>query len=155
MSAEDLYAHVPKKRTAAGALLRNADGLILLVEPTYKPSWEIPGGIVERDESPKAAARREIFEELGLRVELAALLCVDWNSALPPGDEALMFIFDGGMLDGEVAERIRLPQQELASWRWVRLEEAQQLARPRLVRRLAACISASTSGVAAYLEDGV
>jgi ADP-ribose pyrophosphatase YjhB (NUDIX family) len=37
---------------AAGALLFDEDGRILLVEPTYKPYWEIPGGVVEADESP-------------------------------------------------------------------------------------------------------
>jgi hypothetical protein len=49
---------LPKKRMAAGVLFRSADRRVLLVEPSYKPNWEIPGGIVEPDESPWAAAAR-------------------------------------------------------------------------------------------------
>lgn len=33
---------------------------ILLLEPTYKDNWEIPGGIIEENESPKEACEREI-----------------------------------------------------------------------------------------------
>ncbi|HEY9339368.1 MAG TPA: NUDIX hydrolase, partial [Kribbella sp.] len=43
---------------AAGVLFRAVDGRVLLVEPSYKPNWEIPGGAVEADESPWAAAAR-------------------------------------------------------------------------------------------------
>ena len=50
-----IAARMPRKRVSAGALFRDAAGRILVVEPTYKDSWEIPGGIVEgvsRDSPP-------------------------------------------------------------------------------------------------------
>ena len=34
----------PKKRMGAGVLIRDEQGRVLLVEPTYKQSWEIPSG---------------------------------------------------------------------------------------------------------------
>jgi ADP-ribose pyrophosphatase YjhB (NUDIX family) len=60
---------LPRKWMAAGVVIRDADGRVLMVEPTYKDAWEIPGGVVEADESPRAACRRELHEELGLPLE--------------------------------------------------------------------------------------
>ena len=67
------YARLPAKRVAAGALCQDAAGRVLLVEPTYKDVWELPGGMVEADESPLAACRRELREELGIEVTPACL----------------------------------------------------------------------------------
>jgi len=48
------------------------DGKVLLVERAKPPAglWSFPGGHVEPGESAAAAARRELFEETGLRAEL-------------------------------------------------------------------------------------
>ena len=61
-------------RVAAGALIRNPAGQILLVKPTYKDGWDIPGGYVEPGESPGAACLRELKEEIErLRAEFKEL----------------------------------------------------------------------------------
>jgi 8-oxo-dGTP pyrophosphatase MutT (NUDIX family) len=60
---------------AAGVLLTDAAERVLIVEPVYKDYWEIPGGTVDANESPYAAACRELVEELGLsRAEVAGLV---------------------------------------------------------------------------------
>lgn len=82
---DDFTATLPRKRLAAGVLFRDPTGRVLLVEPTYKDHWELPGGCVEADESPFAAAARETDEELGLAVRPGRLLIVDW---VPPGPVA-------------------------------------------------------------------
>ncbi|WP_203719432.1 NUDIX domain-containing protein, partial [Asanoa siamensis] len=38
---------------AAGAFFTDEYGQIMLVRPTYKPYWDIPGGYVEPTESPR------------------------------------------------------------------------------------------------------
>jgi ADP-ribose pyrophosphatase YjhB (NUDIX family) len=83
---------------AAGALFRSSDGRVLLVEPSYKPNWEIPGGAVEADESPWAAASRELLEELGTERPLGRLLVVDHVHAYDGRPDAMVFVFDGGVV---------------------------------------------------------
>ena len=56
----DFWASLPRKRVAAAVLFTDGDGRVLLVEPTYKEHWEVPGGSVEVDEAPYAAAVREV-----------------------------------------------------------------------------------------------
>jgi 8-oxo-dGTP diphosphatase len=57
------------------AVLRDRRGRVLIAErPTGKPLagyWEFPGGKLEPDELAAAALRRELREELGIRVQAA------------------------------------------------------------------------------------
>ena len=76
-----IASRLPRKTTAGGALIRNREGLILFLEPTYKPTLEIPGGVAEQNESPLDACRREVREEIGLDIEIGGLLVVDWVPA--------------------------------------------------------------------------
>jgi 8-oxo-dGTP pyrophosphatase MutT (NUDIX family) len=59
-------ASLARKRMAATAFFRDEDGRVLLVNPVHKETWDLPGGAVEAEESPYAACRREVAEELGL-----------------------------------------------------------------------------------------
>ena len=97
-------------RVAAGALFLDPAGRVLLVHPTYKDSWDIPGGYVEQGESPAAACRREVAEELGLDRQPRRLLAVDWAPHEREGDK-LLFLFDCGDLADDQA-RIRLDPTE-------------------------------------------
>jgi ADP-ribose pyrophosphatase YjhB (NUDIX family) len=62
----------PRHALGAGALVCDADGRILLIQQTYQrpPVWLPPGGWVDRGETPREAARREVREELGISVEI-------------------------------------------------------------------------------------
>lgn len=135
-------------RVAAGALFIDETGRILLVHPTYKDTWDIPGGYVERGESPAAACRREIAEELGLVREPVALLSIDWAPSEREGDK-LLFIFDCGELGHDI-ERIRLADGELDRWEWVSLNDLHSYVVPRLARRL----HTTATCQARYLEHG-
>ena len=86
---------LPKKRTAAGALFTNKEGKVLLVVPTYKSEWEIPGGTVEENESPKQACEREVLEELGISVKIGRLLRLDYRAETDHATELLIFLFEG------------------------------------------------------------
>jgi 8-oxo-dGTP pyrophosphatase MutT (NUDIX family) len=98
------------------------------------------------DESPHAAARRELSEELGLDRPLGGLLAVDWVPATPERTEGLILVFDGGPLTPIDTAAIQLPADELAAWRFAALDQ--------LPGRITACLVARTTGETAYLEDG-
>ena len=71
LSREELVkfiATLPTRRLAAGAVIRNEHGELLLVQPNYKDGWILPGGTVEAGEAPKPGCFREVEEELGLRL---------------------------------------------------------------------------------------
>ncbi|MEV2272914.1 NUDIX hydrolase [Nonomuraea africana] len=134
-----------RKRVGADVLIRDERGRILLVNPGYKPDWDLPGGMAEANESPAAAARREIKEELGLDLEIGRLLVVDWVPPHGPWDDSLMFIFDGGTIKGSVWPT----DDEVDEARFFQESEAQDLLRPYVWRRLRAALD-----VPAYLEHG-
>ena len=147
-------ASATRVRAAAGMILRDRAGRVLVVHPTYKDVWEVPGGMVEPDESPADACVREIQEELGLRVPTGPLLCVDWVPANPPWDGGLMFVFDGGVLTADQITTIRLCPDELDRFDFVEPERLDEMLIPRLARRVAAAVAAIGHG-GVYLEDGV
>jgi 8-oxo-dGTP diphosphatase len=151
---DQYMASLARKRMAAGALFRDAAGQVLLVEPTYKPTWEIPGGAVEENESPTAACRREVIEELALDRPVGRVLAIDWIPPRPERTEGLMFVYDGGVLTPADIKAIRLPADELASYAFVEPERIPELASAPLARRIAACLDAAATCTAISLENG-
>lgn len=81
-------AGLTRVRAAAGVILRDDQGQVLLVYPTYKNGAELPGGSLELDESPLQACQRELKEELGFVPAVGGLLCVDWVPPAPRGTAA-------------------------------------------------------------------
>ncbi|MDT3400376.1 NUDIX domain-containing protein [Streptomyces sp. B1866] len=141
---------------AAGVLLFDDDDRVLLVDPTYKPGWEFPGGVVEPGEAPARAGVREVVEELGVRPdEPLRLLVVDWEPPDPYGHGGLRLLFDGGLLGPERAGKVTLPPAELRAWRFATEEEAAELLPPARHRRLHWALRARRQGRPRYLEAGV
>lgn len=143
---------IGRKRVAAGALLLNTEQRILLVNPTYKPQWEIPGGMVEEAESPLAACRREVLEEIGVAIQPGPLLSVGYLQDRGRGD-AVRFVFWGGVLDESAIRQIRLPADELSEYRFVTLAEASQLLRPTLHAQVAQALQNLHDGQQVYWEE--
>jgi 8-oxo-dGTP diphosphatase len=138
----------------SGVLLTDAAGRVLLVEPTYKDYWEVPGGVVEADESPYDAAVRELKEELGLLVTPGRLLVVDWVPPRTGRTEGVMFIYSGGVLSADRERSIVLPADELRSWAWCTEAEADERLSELLARRVRAAVKAAGQSTTSYLEDG-
>ncbi len=128
---------------------------VLLVDPTYKPGWEFPGGIVEPGESPARAGRREVAEELGIELTGGLeLLVVDWEPPHPPGHGGLRLLFDGGRMPSADIGRLLLPDAELRAWRFVTEDEAAGLLPPVRLDRLRWALRAREQGRPLNLEAG-
>ncbi|QJS13363.1 NUDIX domain-containing protein [Streptomyces argyrophyllae] len=141
---------------AAGVLLFDEHDRVLLVDPTYKPGWEFPGGVVERGEAPARAGMREVAEETGIHLrEVPRLLVVDWERPVPPGFGGLRLLFDGGRLASGEASRVLLPGPELRAWRFATEQEAASMLPPVRYERLRWALRARERGSALYLEAGV
>ncbi|MFC9331684.1 NUDIX domain-containing protein [Kitasatospora sp. NPDC057015] len=62
MSDSAALQAVARPRTAAGVLFFDEADRVLLVRPTYKLGWEIPGGQLHPGETPSETAAREVQE---------------------------------------------------------------------------------------------
>ncbi|MGV9601300.1 NUDIX domain-containing protein [Streptosporangium sandarakinum] len=154
-SIDPYVASLPRKWMGASALLRNAAGEVLLVDPVYKPGFEVPGGSIDQGESPRAACRREVFEEIGLDRPVGRLLVVDWVPPRPgwPYD-GMIFFYDGGILGEEEIAAIRLQEEELAEWVFASPDQVAALVPAVLARRIAACLRVLDSGATVSMEEG-
>jgi 8-oxo-dGTP diphosphatase len=145
-------ADLPAIPVSAGALIFDQAGRLLILKPTYKTGWTIPGGIMEADgETPWDACRREVREECGIEVRSGRLACVDFRPGRPGRPDGIRFLFDCGPADDAVLAAITIQPEEIAEYRIVQLGTALTLLRPPIRRRVRA-VSRHRRFV--YLEDG-
>lgn len=140
-------------RAAAGVLFFDEVGRVLLVRPSYKPGWDIPGGYLHPGETPSEAAAREVSEELGIKPPIGRLLVADWAPHPDEGDK-ILFVFDGGQLTREHIAQIQLEPAEIAEYAYHDPALIGQLLIPRLARRIAAATTVRASSQTVYLEHG-
>ncbi|MHB1008078.1 MAG: NUDIX domain-containing protein [Propionibacteriaceae bacterium] len=148
-----MNAVLPRTRVIAHALFRDVADRVLVLAVSYKDDWELPGGIVEPHEPPRRGAEREVLEEIGLERSLGQPLVVDW---LPPHlgwDDAVEFIFDGGVLTPEEVAAITLNYGEISAAHWLSAAEAGARMSPLAARRLE-WIDRVRPGTTTYFEEG-
>jgi len=145
-------AELPAIPVSAGALIFDRAGRLLILKPTYKTGWTIPGGVMENDgETPWDACQREVREECGIELSSGRLACVDFRSGRPGHPGGIRFLFDCGPADDAALAAIKLQPEEIAEHRFVPLDTALALLRPPIRRRVRA-VSRHRGFV--YLEDG-
>jgi 8-oxo-dGTP pyrophosphatase MutT (NUDIX family) len=125
----------------------------MLIRPTYKPHWDIPGGYVEPNESPYRACVREIGEELGITRRLGSLLVVDWAPTDQEGDK-ILYIFDGGRLSDDDLARVAFVDGEISEYRYLDATDIGNLVPARLARRIATALDAKHRRQPTYAEHG-
>jgi 8-oxo-dGTP diphosphatase len=95
------------------------DGRVLLVHRDRYDDWSLPKGKLEPGETWEEAARREVWEETGLRCELGEFL---GTTTYAPGGEPKEVWWWLMAAEGEPG-----PSNEVDDVRWATVEEAREL----------------------------
>jgi len=152
----DFYKNLPKKRMGTGVLIFDEENKILIVKPTYKDNWSLPGGIVEQDESPRNACLREVEEEIGIELKKIEFVCIDYVKGNEEKDENLQFIFQYPKLNLEQKSNIKIDGKEIGEFRFVEYKEAIKLfggLTTKMAKRVVKCIDSINKDKPIYLEN--
>ncbi|MEO0014932.1 MAG: hypothetical protein RLZZ535_3321, partial [Cyanobacteriota bacterium] len=118
-----------------------------------KNTWNLPGGVVEANESPQNACIREVREEIGIEITPERLLCIDYTSKKEEAIESLQFIFFGGILAPEKISEIEIATDEISAYQFLPPKQALTLVSQTLARRITQCLTISDRSETLYLED--
>lgn len=112
------------------AIVLNENNEFLLVKHTYDHGWFLPGGGVDRNESPQAAIKRELNEEVGICVigEPKVFSCYH-HKIFGATDVPILFI----VLE---FSQIEASSSEIEEYRWFKIEALPDTISPGSKRRL-------------------
>lgn len=153
LPSKEYYKSLSKKHMGAGVLLFNRKNELLIVKPSYKKGWSIPGGTIDANESPRECAIRETKEEIGIKLKKLRLVCIDYKKTKGYNLENLQFIFYGGILSDKEMVKINLENKELKGYKFISVNDNLNLLRPNLRKRLPNCLKAIKTNSVFYLEE--
>ncbi|MCX7558483.1 RNA pyrophosphohydrolase [Sulfitobacter sp. F26204] len=136
MTPEEI-AKLPYRR-CVGIMLLNTEGAVFVGQrkDNYKEAWQMPQGGVDKGETPRDAALRELEEETGVTADMVSILAetgswlaYDLPHELVPklwkskfrGQEQKWFLMRFHGNDDEV--NIVTEHQEFSAWKWVPVDE--------------------------------
>lgn len=122
---------------AVGVLIQDKDKVLLIKRGTEPGEglWSIPGGMIELGETAREAGKREVKEEIGLRVKLDRLIDVfdriflDENGVVE--SHYVIMDFLGHPVGGVVK-----PTKEAKSYKWLKIDEADSFPTSEDIKRM-------------------
>jgi 8-oxo-dGTP pyrophosphatase MutT (NUDIX family) len=147
----------------ASAVITDRRGRVLVERVGYRDTRLLPGGAVDKGESPAHTAARELYEQLGVTMALDRGLAVDWVSTAganaPPAMRfpgEVLHVFDGGTWDDEQIAAIRPRQGEIEAVDFVEPARLPELMSPDDARRALSALRARANAAGpVLLEDGI
>lgn len=119
--------------TVGAVCVLEHDGEVLLLRQAHREDWSLPGGLLDRGESPRAAVTRELREELGLQVRVGEPVTVSLDPELRRADVVYRIRLDRRISPQVAGEALRA--------QWLRPEQLgadSELTRDLLLRVAAA-----------------
>jgi 8-oxo-dGTP diphosphatase len=119
------YIHFDDPKVAAIAFIVN-ENRVLLVKRAGDPEkgkWVLPGGFVDANEDPRAAAIRETLEETGLHIEITGLVDVFFHPASDGSVTPIVIALSGRVIGGAL-----LPQDDAEAVEWFTADALPELA---------------------------
>lgn len=124
-------------RDCAGVVLMNGDGLVFAGQRIDTPgAWQMPQGGIDKGETPRQAALRELEEEIGVRADLVGVVAEtpDWvRYDLPPellgkvwkgkygGQRQKWYLLRFAGTDADI--RIDTAHPEFDRWCWMQADD--------------------------------
>jgi ADP-ribose pyrophosphatase YjhB (NUDIX family) len=127
-----LYARLTRGKTlGARVLVIDDQNRVLLVRPGYVAGWSLPGGGVDRGETLREAAVRELFEEAAVEpLEALHFHGMFANDRLFPGDHVACFVLR------KFRQGVFKPNHEIREARFFGLDELPPDVRPGSLARI-------------------
>lgn len=126
-----LYWRIFRPLTLGSRVLVVKDGQVLLVKLTYAMGWCLPGGGVDRNESFRDGAARELLEECGIEARSLELLGLYYTTKYGKRDHVAIYVVTDF---AQATERARDP--EIADMRFFPLDTLPPNATPSTRRRV-------------------
>ena len=120
---------LPKRASSSSMILENSIGQALIVKSGYKPYWTFPGGVIDPHETPKEAAIRETFEEIGITVNPQKVEFVAVVNRRSDYAETYQFVFKVPLALGGL-NKIVLQETEIDEYQLVTREQVRTHDRP-------------------------
>lgn len=112
---------------AAGGFIVNKKGEILFVKSyEWKELWHIPGGHVETGERIVDALRREVMEEVGLKVRPTRLLSIQ-EALFPKANKGKKHLIYFDFLCEAETSNVKIDRKEIKEYKWFKPSEAKKL----------------------------
>jgi len=118
-----VHTLAPTFTVGAICVIERPDGAVLLVRHAYRRRWGLPGGLLNRGEDPRVAAKREALEEVGVEIETVGEPAV----VVDPRPRRVDVIFRARLANGISPDAIRPASVEIVEARWFPGEELPEL----------------------------
>lgn len=112
-------------KVAQKAIIHRDGKVFLTRDPRTPDTWELPGGRLNIDESPKDGLKRELFEELGIECQIEQVLYVKQFLHVIEGNKrSLVLVYTASM---DTDSPISVEAREVAEYGWFSQEEVAKM----------------------------